>query len=464
MTAPAATPGPYKGLGLPVKLGWASGTLGTVTLLYLVNFFLLFFLTDVLGVGAAAAGLILFSVRLYDMATDPIVGALSDRTRSRWGRRRPWMLVGALLSAASCVLIFAVPEWAIQSGYLALYLGAALVCYFTGYTFFNVPYLAMPAEMSPDYQERTSIMSYRVFFVAVAGIVATAGAPVLVEALGSGRAGFRGMAWIMAGVIFTAMIVAVYMTGGVHRTRRQGPSLPFSAAWRTIVANRPFLLLIGIKLLQLFALACSSAGLLFFVKYVLQRGTSTAGLVGLLANTASILALPLWMRVAKLAPKHIVYALATVGQILLTMSWLLASADEPAAVLWVRALLLGTFAAGIILMGQSLLPDVIEHDHRLSGVRREGLLAAMYSFVEKTSFAVSPLVIGPFLAYMGYQASAGATIQQSDSAVTAIYIVLGVMPPAAYLLSIPLLLSYKLTESALKAAGSETSGVEAEPR
>ncbi len=438
------------------KIGWATGSVGTVTLLYLVNLFLLFFLSDVLGIDPATAGLMLFAVRLYDMFTDPLVGYLSDRTQTRWGRRRPWLLAGAIASAVSCILMFSPPAWAVDSAQLPIYMVVALICYFTGYTAFNVPYLAMPAEMCGDYQERTSLMSYRVFFVALAGLLATAIAPVLVEYFGDGVAGFRGMAWIMAFVILAGMLVTVGTTAGTRFTVRETTELSVADSLRTIVANRPLLLLISIKFLQLFALACTSASLLFVVKFVIGQGTGHAGIFGLTLSIANIAALPLWMRISEKAPKHIVCAIASGGQALVALTWLLAGAEESIIVFGLRAAALGFFSAGIILMAQALLPDVIEYDYRLSGVRREGLLASLYSFVEKTSFAFSPLVIGPFLAFMGYQAGGDASAQP-DSAFTAFYITIGVMPAASYLLSIPLLLHYRLTRAELESGNAPAS-------
>ena len=431
----------------PVMLGWATGTGGTVTLLYLVNLFLLFYMTDVVGIGAGLAGVIIFASRLYDVFSDPAVGFLSDRTRSPWGRRRPWLLAGAFVSAGACLMIFNVPQSMIGTDTAPMYMIGALLLYFTGYTFFNVPYLAMPAEMTSGYDERTSLMTYRVFFVSVSGLIATAFAPWLLGALGGGRSGFAQVGTVMAGWILIAMLVAVFSTHGVRFTHHAASSRPPREWLWTIAQNRPFLLLIGVKLLQLFSLACISATLVFFVKYVMQRTEATVGLYGLIVGIASMAALPAWSRIARQHPKHRVMIFATMAQAGLTLSWLLASPDESTIVFGLRAALLGFSSAGIILMGQALLPDVIEYDYRRTGERREGMFAALYSLVEKTSFAFAPLVIGPLLAYAGY--SPGAEVQ-SPAAVKAIYVTLSVLPAAAYLLSIPLLAAYDLTEDKLK--------------
>jgi GPH family glycoside/pentoside/hexuronide:cation symporter len=430
-------------------VGWATGTGGTVTLLYLVNLFLLFYMTDVLGISAGLAGVIIFASRLYDMFSDPAVGFLSDRTRSRWGRRRPWLFAGALVSASGCVAMFSIPQSFIGTDAATYYMVCALLLYFTGYTFFNVPYLAMPAEMTSSYGERTTLMTYRVFFVSVSGLVATAFAPWLLGELGGGITGFRTMSMVMAVWILLAMSVTVFSTHSVHFTSHVASSRPAREWLQTIAQNRPFLLLIGIKLLQLFSLACVSATLVFFVKYVLQRDAGTVGLYGLIVGISSMSALPLWARIAKGHPKHRVMIFATLAQTTLTLSWLLAGPEEPTLLFLLRASLLGFSSAGIILMGQALLPDVIEYDYRRTGERREGMFAALYSLVEKTSFAFAPLIIGPMLAYAGY---VPGNESQSPDTIKTIYITLAVLPSAAYLLSLPLLATYDLTEEKLNRA------------
>ena len=257
------------------------------------------------------------------------------------------------------------------------------------------------------------------------------------------------MSMLMAVWILLAMLVTVFSTHRVNFTQHVASSRPTREWLWTIAQNRPFLLLIGVKLLQLFALACKSATLVFFVKYVMQRNEATVGLYGLVAGIAAISALPLWARIAKGHPKHRVMIFATMGQAALTLSWLFAGPDEPMVMFGLRAALLGFSSAGIILMGQALLPDVIEYDYRRTGERREGIFAAFYSVVEKTSFAFAPLIIGPMLAYAGYAPSAET---QSPDTIRTIFITLAVLPTAAYLASLPLLAAYDLTEEKLRLA------------
>ncbi|MDE0489872.1 MAG: MFS transporter, partial [Gammaproteobacteria bacterium] len=142
-------PGYVGKLPLSLKAGWGVGSMGCLGMLYIVNVFVLYFLVNHLGVDPALAGLILFITRIYDVFSDPMIGFLSDTTRSRWGRRRPWMALGAFMSGLALILTFNAPALASMNA-LAIYQLIVLIAYFTGYTLFYVPFMAMPAEMTDD--------------------------------------------------------------------------------------------------------------------------------------------------------------------------------------------------------------------------------------------------------------------------------------------------------------------------
>ncbi len=163
---------------VPLYFGWSLGTLAMSTLLNTQTALLLVYLINVVGVGPAIAGSLVFFSKLYDGVTDPVMGIISDKTRSRWGRRRPYLLLGGVGCAVSVLAMFSIPE---VSGYL-LYgwiLGVLLLAA-TAYTIFNVPYLSMPAEMVAKPYERSKLMSYRVAWISLGSFVGIALAPRLV--------------------------------------------------------------------------------------------------------------------------------------------------------------------------------------------------------------------------------------------------------------------------------------------
>jgi len=431
-----------------LKVGWAAGSAGTSTLLYLINTALLAFMTNQLGIEPAIAGAVIFFTRIYDMVSDPIVGVLSDRTKSPWGRRRPWLAAGTILSAISCVLIFSA-DISPASDQAITYMALALVIYFTGYTMFNVPYLAMPVEMTTNSQERTSLISYRVFFVSLAGILGTALPPALLEAFGGDRQSYASMSYVIGAMVFILMSITVLATAKAPATAQVVADFPIKEAFRTALRNRPFFLLISVKLLQLFGLASTTATVFYFIPQVLDRGFLGITYFGLGISLSTIVSLPFWARLTRRMEKQRVFALAVAIYIPFTLSWLLAGPQESDFIFTLRIIGLGVSSGGFVLMGQSLLPDTIEYDFHLSGQRREGVFSSASSFVEKTSFTFAPLVIGILLSAMGYQESTGEVIEQSESAIRAVYIAVGIIPSVAVALSIPLLLAYDLTEDKL---------------
>lgn len=444
----AAPVSPETKLPTSLKIGWAAGSAGTGTLLYLINTALLAFMTDQLGIEPAVAGTVILFTRIYDMVSDPIVGILSDRTKSRWGRRRPWLAAGTILSALSCVVIFSA-DVSQSGGQIIGYMALGLVIYFTGYTMFNVPYLAMPAEMTSNMRERTSLVSYRVFFVAMAGILGTALPPALLEAFGADRQSYVSMSYVIALIVLILMSVTVIATTKAPSTKQVKADVSMKEALRTALRNRPFFLLISVKLLQLFGLASTTATVFYFIPQILERGFLGITYFGLGISLSTAASLPFWVRLTQRMEKQKIYALSVAIYVVLTLSWLLAGPQESDVVFYARIIGLGITSGGFLLMGQSLLPDTIEYDFHLSGQRREGVFSSASSFVEKTSFTFAPFLIGLLLSAMGYQESTGEVIEQSESAVRAVYIAVGVIPSVAAALSIPLLLAYDLTEDRL---------------
>src|SRR5579872_6888189 len=182
---------PAARLSRSTDIGYAVGSIGTAAFATVPGLLLLYYLTNVLGVAAGVAGAVVLLPKFWDVLANPLVGSLSDRTRTRWGSRRPWMLVGGVLLPVLFFLMFSAPAGspAASAAYVALlFLVAA-----TAYACFQVPYLAMPAEITDDYDERSTLMSYRVALLAVGILLAGAVAPAIVQAAGGGRDGYRLM-------------------------------------------------------------------------------------------------------------------------------------------------------------------------------------------------------------------------------------------------------------------------------
>lgn len=446
--------------------GWAVGTLGASLLLNTFSVATLFFLVTVLKIDPLLAGTLIMVSKLYDAVSDPIMGYVSDRTRSRWGRRRPYLLLGGIVSGISFAALFASP---VSDGSLAhsLLIGALLIFLSTGYTIFNVPYLAMPAEMIDDYHQRSVMMSYRVFLIALGTFAGISGAPALVgflqDQLGQPPlTAYATMGMVVGSLIALFMVTAFYGTRGARATRRVSTSVGVRRQLALIGGNRPFLLYLGIKLAGLFALAAIISTQFFFVVYVLERSVSVVALFGLMQLSGKLVSIPAWLRLARSRGKAWVLAASTLLFIPLAASWLPAMGGEPLWVYAARGFLLGIASSGTLLGTQAMLPDIMEYDFLRSGMRREGIYAGVASFIEKTAYALAGIVIGSFLAAMQFDKSLPAG-QQPDSALFAIVTCTAFVPMGAYALKLIFLWFYDLDEEKLRSARAAAPAVAAQP-
>ncbi|QMW23606.1 MFS transporter [Sandaracinobacteroides saxicola] len=445
-----APPPRVEALPVSLKAGWAVGALGVAILLNGIGALSLFYMVSILGIEPAIAGGLIFATKILDMLIDPAIGMASDRTRSRFGRRRPWLFVGALLSALSFLAFFAPPAGLDTPALLTLWAAGALVAYTLGYSLFNVPYMAMPAEMTDSYHERSSIHAWRIVFVSLGGFLAAAMAPVLLEALGKGERSSYATVGVIGGTLILATTMATVLLTGRARSIDRGPAVvgiagELGALW----ANKYFLRLISVKLAQLIGVFATQAAMIFFLVNALKLDLSILGAFGAAMTVSTIATAPLLVRFSKRYGKREAYIVAGSAYILYSLSWLLASPGEPVWALVLRGLVVGVAAGGNVILAMSMLTDIIEWDARRTGVRREGVYAAVYSFVENGAAAFGPLVIGFALSLAGFEKGnvAAAVTPRVEQA-----LLLGMVyiPVAMGALAIVLLLGYRLTEAQLR--------------
>ncbi len=224
----------------------------------------------------------------------------------------------------------------------------------------------------------------------------------------------------------------------------------FAEQARLVIANQPFRVFIAAKFLQLVGLSSSSVALPFLMSTGLGRGGYGLATFGLASTAGTMLSMPGWVALAKRFGKRNVYIASILVFAPVTASWMLATPQESTLLFVARALLQGTTAGGIMLLGTSLLPDCAEYDFRSTGLRREGLYSGFYSFAEKTAFAIGPLLAGWILSSGGFiRSTGGAAPVQPQSAIDAVFVVAALVPALAPVLSIPFLLRYRLTPAQL---------------
>ncbi|MCU0757645.1 MAG: MFS transporter [Steroidobacteraceae bacterium] len=457
-SAPAAGPAPAaidpvaaaQRLSIATCLGFGVGTVGVSIMLNAVTPYFPAFMSTVLGQSPALAGTLLTVSKLYDAVADVVIGRMSDRTRSRWGRRRPYLLVGALVSAVSFLMLFVPPR--LDDFWLLAYMSAGLVVYSTGYSLFNVPYMAMPSEMTDGYHERTRLLGYRMVFVSIGQLLSGAGTAALIQRGGGGADGYALMGLVMSLIIFGAMTAAFFGTARARVIERSHaparlPGGQLALLWR----NRPFVLLAAAKVFQFFGFASIAVTGLLFLLNVVHVGYAGQAQLALCQNLFTFVSLPFWVRAGRVIGKRNTYLAGVALFVLGALSWLSAGPGITTLGIWLRGIPSGLGAGAMLLMAISMLADTMAYDRRLTGLHREGLLSAVIAVLEKTSFALGAALIGVMLTAAKYvPTTGGALAAQPASAVRALYLTFSVIPAAIFSLNLLCIWFYDLDEKKLQ--------------
>jgi len=441
-------------LPLKVCLGFGIGTVGVSIMLNTVTAYFPAFMSTVLGQSPELAGYLLMGSKLVDAVIDLLIGRMSDHTRSRWGRRKPYLAIGAIVSAASFFMLFAPPV--MSQAALIAYMIAGLVIYSAGYSLFAVPYMALPAELTEGFHERTRLISFRTVFVSAGQLLALAVTAALIESGGGGRDGYMLMGLVMALIIFGAMTAtALAVPTTHHQPVEKADQKPLSTQLAIMWRNRPFMLLIGAKVFQFLSFASlASTGLLYLLNVV---GIGYQGQIiwSVTQNIALALSMPIWVRIGKKVGKRNAYLIGVAIFCLAALSWLPADSSITNTGIILRGLAAGFGSGAIILMSISMLADTMAYDRAVAKEGREGLLSSAIAVIEKVSFAFGVAVLGVILQQFGYVPTVdGNLVEQPESAVFALKLGFAVMPAIFFLANGLFLYFYRLDEAMIAEARS----------
>lgn len=421
-------------LSVPGLFGFSIGMIGDRIFRDAPALLLLLFMTNYLAIPPALAGTAVFVPKLLIVFVDPLVGSLSDRLNTRWGRRRPLMLVGALLASISIVLFFHVPRF--ETPFLqALYMSFMIFVGFSGYSLFSVPYLVMASEIGDSDDERRTIMSWRVVFMAI-GLSLSAFAGGLVEAIGGGNAGYSTMSWIYASICLVTMLATVFSTAGVPIAVGDTNRMTLGEQIRFLLASRRYLRLLLVGFLQKLGEGVGYASFAYFCIYVVLQPLSAIGFVVLAATAGQVIGQPLWLRASRRWSPGTLYTVSVFGWCLNLLLWL---AMKGQSEWWLIPLGLqaGLSAGGLLMVTLSMLSNVMASDSAASGLNREGIFSGFWLAAEKLAFALGALVVGVLLGLFGFVEGAnGAHVPQSELAVIGIGVTYCGVNMLVYLLSI----------------------------
>jgi len=424
-----------------VHLAYGAGAVGTSIFGTVPGLLLLFFMTDTLGVPPALAGATLAAGKLWDLAIDPLVGALSDRTRTRLGRRRPWMLAGACLMPAAFALLFSVPDLPTPAARWLWVLGCFVLAS-SAFAVFQVPFVAMPAEMSRDGAEQTVLMAWRMSFMIIGILLSGALAPQLVQLGGGGRAGYALMGRTFALVCLAAMLTAAVGTARAPVIARGHPA-PFAAQIGAVLRNRSFLRLVLAIVVQLVAMSALLAAVPYVATHLVGGSEGTVTLLFVCLVGAALVAMPAWVAVERRIGRLRAWVLATAVFATLNLG-LVVAAPERLALVTALVAAMGLAYGGTQVFPYALLPDAIAAGRARSGIEQGGVLAGLLTASEKCGSALGALVAGLVLQASGFvEARAGVAVVQPASALLGIRLCASLLPAAILVASVPVVVGWR---------------------
>ena len=446
---------------------YAIGSLGTGGFATLPGLVLVYYLTDTLGVAAIVAGLIVTGAKIWDVLIDPVIGGLSDRALARKGSRRGPMVIGAIGLPFAFILTFAVPTGLAPSG-SALWVLVAFVAAATFFSLFQVPYIALPAELTDSYRERTRLLTWRVVMLTFAILLFGAGGPEIRGLFPENQPlGYLMMAVVAALLLGIGLWVASTVAPNSAFAGRLGSTESASTrvftldhyrdGMRVLRESQPFRALLGTFMLQALATGLMLAGAQFVATWVLRDEGAVTLLFAALIAPALLMA-PIWQKVADRLGKERGFRIASVlylvaALVLVGMVW------APGWWVVVPVGVAGAAYAGMQTLPMAMLPDVIAYDSRIRGQQstaegaRSGIFGGVWTAGETTGMALGSTALTIMLAVTGYiESTAGVSVEQPAIAVTGIALSFSLLPAALMLLSLLTLRRYGLRESDIVAA------------
>jgi len=417
---------------------WSGSSYGTLR-----QIFYAIFLTDVVGLEPRLASVAALLGIIWDAVNDPLVGILTDRVRTRWGRRRPFLLIFAVPYGLSFILLWWAPPWHSQIA-LAITVSLAFMLSDTFETLCGVPFSALLPELTPDYDERTTLTSFRIFFNLLASLVTAVAAPMIVDAvLGAGfsqQQGYLLVAALFGGLaaIPYLLIFAVVREKYVSSESKAEPDIPFRETVRTAWGNIPFRFATAIYMLNWITFDLVALCLPFYLLYWIARGNLLfsvmllgislpleSAVFAILLITA-VVALPFWLWLSHHLSKRSAYIIGMVFWAGVQLAIFSVRPGQIPLVLWM-AFLAGLSVSAAHVLPDAIFPDVIEWDELRTGRRQEGIYYGVKNFVRKFTGALAIFIALQVLGWFGYQTppETATTFTQSPLTLTAIRVLIG---------------------------------------
>lgn len=405
------------------KFFFGMGEIPNTTAKTALGVIFMIYLTDVVGMAPALAGSVFMIGRVWDGFSDPMMGFLTDRTRTRWGRRRPFFLIAALPMALVFYFMFFPMALGTQMQKLAVYT-ALYVLFMTFITVYAVPYLTMMTELTDDYSERTSIANFRMFFSLIFGLFAVVVPEMIAKsfiprdlgkAVKAGTESAEAMipylqkGYSLAGTIIALMLLAFpiilfFTSRERYKDVKKSRRLEIFSELKQLLQNKSFLLLLIIYIGCFAAINVIEGFVLYYIKYWIQDN-SVFEILMVTVVLVSVFSLPLWTMMTKKIGKRNTTVFALSFWAVTQLGWMFIDGETPHIIIYLTGAIIGLGYGAAHTMPWAIFPDVMDLDELETGKRREGIYAGLMMLTMKTGNALAMFLIGVTLSTVGYVAN-----------------------------------------------------------
>lgn len=466
----------YDKLGVGEKLAFGSGELAGSLVWQILMFFLPFFYTETFGISAAAVGTMFLVVRLFDAVNDPLMGMISDRTKSKFGKFRPYIFIGSFIFGIALVLMFTTPDYSPMGKLIYAYITYSLMMVI--YTFVMVPYNSLTGVISSNDLERTSAANYKFVFAYGAGILVQALIIPLVAKLGEGNQaqGYQSTMAIFAGLgVITLIIVAIFTKERVKPQQTEKNKV--SDDLKDLFSNKPWVLLAILCVITLLYVAIRSGDILYYFKYYIKDSEELAGVINLgklpiLGEVAIKIGSPGTFMVSgtffvllgvlitkpltKLLGKKKLYIVSMII-VAISSAMIMTCGPENLTMLYAWNLIFSLASGPTMPLLWSMLADAADYNEWKTGRRATGLTYSAATFSQKAGFSIGGAIAMWILAMFGFAEPevAGEYVEQSETAVFGIRIAMSVVPAVIAGVGAIILFFYPLSDSKVKEISEE---------
>lgn len=413
-------------LSFKEKLGYGLGDTASHFVWDMVGFWLLFFYTDVYKIPAAAAGTIMLVARFWDMAIDPVIGLVSDRTQTRWGKFRPYILFGAVPYAVLSILTFTTPDFG-ETGKI-IYAGATYMLLMTAYAAVNLPYSSLAAVMSSDTYERAGLNTYRFICAFIGQFVVTGLALTLAKYFGGGD---KAMGFQYTVIVFGILSLVFFFITFLTTKERVQPStaLPSSIKEdvRNLFKNRPWIILACVGIISFVMFAMQNAAIAYYFKYYIGKEDSVQ-LFNVIGTIALIVALPLSKPLAKAFGNRNVFIASSLVSGLCFTALYLPGENDIVSIYVLNILAKMAYAPAVPLLW-TMIADSSDYSEWKTGRRATGLYFSAATFAQKAGWGIGAAMAGGILTVYQYVPNAA----QTETSIHGIKLLVSVLPGVLYM-------------------------------